>query len=98
MTFLFDRVFFTQKKSLMGSGIEILKQILNMVARPRIELGTHGFSIRCSTYWAITPMSRIKQFKCFAVKQVLGFLKQVLIFKANWRLFAYFLFKTQIII
>jgi len=43
-------------------------------------------------------MSRIKQFKCFAVKQVLGFLKQVLIFKANWRLFAYFLFKTQIII
>ena len=22
---------------------------LNMVARPRIELGTHGFSIRCST-------------------------------------------------
>ncbi len=25
MIFLFDRMFFTQKKSLMGSGIEILK-------------------------------------------------------------------------
>ena len=25
MTFLFNRIFFTQKKSLMGSGIEILK-------------------------------------------------------------------------
>jgi hypothetical protein len=28
----------------------MFEAFLNMVARPRIELGTHGFSIRCSTY------------------------------------------------
>jgi len=40
-------------------------------------------------------MSRIKQSKCFSVKQVLCFFKQTFIFAANLKLFDYFLFKTS---
>ena len=69
----------------------LLNKILNMVARPRIELGTHGFSIRCSTYWAITPMSRIKQFKRSSVKCVFKKISWVFTFTANSAPFVHFL-------
>ena len=43
--------FFIQKESLapIGKTLYLYEKIFSNVVPPRIELGTHGFSVRCST-------------------------------------------------